>query len=188
MTGPMTQPGWYLDPIVPNTQRYWDGNSWTGYSAPVAPPAAQAMYREPERKSATKAIVIGVISTVVVVALLAALAVPVFFSERKKAVDKDLISDITNASLSLESYYSVNDMYPTTKAVATAPTNQDRIFVSPGNSLTISTDGTTGYCIAGTNPSSNYFSSPRVYDSNKGGLQPKGGTCSTTYVIVYTLP
>ena len=188
MTEPMTPPGWYLDPLVPNTQRHWDGGEWTGHCAPLLAPPAQAVYREPERKSATKVIVIAVVATVVVVALLAGLAVPVFFSQRKKAADKDLTYDITDASLSLESYYSANDTYPTTKAAATAPSNQDQIFVSTDNTLTISTDGTTGYCIAGTNPSSKYASVPRVYDSNKGGLQPDGASCSTVYRNTYTLP
>ncbi|MFA7266255.1 MAG: DUF2510 domain-containing protein [Candidatus Nanopelagicales bacterium] len=26
-------PGWYSDPWAPNTQRYWDGNSWTSHNA-----------------------------------------------------------------------------------------------------------------------------------------------------------
>lgn len=32
-------PGWYADPTMPQTQRYWDGRAWTEHVAPAAPPA-----------------------------------------------------------------------------------------------------------------------------------------------------
>lgn len=31
----MTPPGWYPDPWSPLQQRYWDGNAWTGHTAPA---------------------------------------------------------------------------------------------------------------------------------------------------------
>ena len=33
----MTDPGWYPDPQVPGTQRYWDGNAWTDHTAAGGP-------------------------------------------------------------------------------------------------------------------------------------------------------
>lgn len=33
--------GWYPHPTMAQTQRYWDGTTWTGEVAPVAPPAKQ---------------------------------------------------------------------------------------------------------------------------------------------------
>lgn len=33
--------GWYPDPDGENRQRYWDGDSWTAYFAPIAPPAPE---------------------------------------------------------------------------------------------------------------------------------------------------
>lgn len=32
-----TPPGWYADPQVPRTQRWWDGSSWTSHTRPVGP-------------------------------------------------------------------------------------------------------------------------------------------------------
>jgi type II secretory pathway pseudopilin PulG len=120
---------------------------------------------------------------------LAGIAIPVFFSQRKKAVDKSVISDVTNASLSLESYYSTNNSYPTTAALATG-SNPDKIVVSQGNTLVITTDGTTGYCVFGHNASSNYstLALAKIYDSNKGGLQTDGAPCSSSYSNTVTLP
>lgn len=31
--------GWYPDPEMADTRRYWDGSRWTGHIAAVAPPA-----------------------------------------------------------------------------------------------------------------------------------------------------
>jgi prepilin-type N-terminal cleavage/methylation domain-containing protein len=131
---------------------------------------------------------IELLVVIIIIGILAGIAIPVFFSQRKKAVDKSVVSDVTNASLSLESYYSTNNAYPTTKALATAAANADRIVTSTGDSLTITTDGTTGYCISGSNTASNYAATGKVYDSNKGGLQTDGAPCSTGYTNTITLP
>jgi prepilin-type N-terminal cleavage/methylation domain-containing protein len=131
---------------------------------------------------------IELLVVIIIIGILAGIAIPVFFSQRKKAVDKSVISDVTNASLSLESYYSTNNAYPTSGAQATIAANADRIVVSTGNTLKITTDGTTGYCISGTNPASNYAAAGKIYDSNKGGLQTDGAPCSTGYTNTITLP
>ena len=131
---------------------------------------------------------IELLVVIIIIGILAGIAIPVFFSQRKKAVDKSVVSDVTNASLSLESYYSTNNAYPTSGTQATASTNADKIVVSSGNTLKITTDGATGYCISGTNAASNYATAGKVYDSNKGGLQTDGALCSTSYTNTITLP
>ena len=35
--------GWYPDPGMAQTQRYWDGAAWTAHIAPLAPSAPQQM-------------------------------------------------------------------------------------------------------------------------------------------------
>jgi type II secretion system protein G len=130
---------------------------------------------------------IELLVVIIIIGILAGIAIPVFFSQRKKAVDKSVVSDVTNASLSLESYYSTNNAYPTSQTQA-LNSNPDKIVVSSGNTLVITTDGTTGYCVAGTNPASNYSTTSKIYDSNKGGLQTDGANCSTNYSNTVTLP
>jgi hypothetical protein len=39
-------PGWYLDPVLPATLRWWDGAAWTGYLYPQFPVAAPALPAE----------------------------------------------------------------------------------------------------------------------------------------------
>lgn len=34
--------GWYPDPTMADTQRYWDGSAWTDHRAPATPAAAPA--------------------------------------------------------------------------------------------------------------------------------------------------
>jgi len=134
---------------------------------------------------------IELLVVIIIIGILAGIAIPVFFSQRKKAVDKSVVSDLTNTALALESYYSTNNAYPTTAALATGSANTDKIVKSVGNSLTITTDGTTGYCIAGYNAKSSYTSAvPKVYDSTNGGLQTDNGGCtkSATFTQTVSLP
>ena len=40
-TPPTTPPGWYPDPKMAGTQRYWDGARWTEHAAPMQVVAAR---------------------------------------------------------------------------------------------------------------------------------------------------
>jgi prepilin-type N-terminal cleavage/methylation domain-containing protein len=119
---------------------------------------------------------IELLVVIIIIGILASIAIPVFFSQRKKAVDSSVRSDVTNASLTLESYYATNNKYP-----AAAPTGTDQIVVTAGNKMnvTIASDG-SGYCVFGyATGGSNYTSAaPKIYDSLKGGLQSDTSTCS----------
>lgn len=37
---PPPPPGWYADPVMPGTQRYWDGSAWSEHVAPAGSAAA----------------------------------------------------------------------------------------------------------------------------------------------------
>lgn len=50
---PSTPPGWYPDPKMAGTQRYWDGNRWSDHVAPLAGPTpTQAQTEAFERMKA----------------------------------------------------------------------------------------------------------------------------------------
>lgn len=59
---PTPAPGWYPDPAMAGTQRYWTGEAWSDHVAPISPPSAPGI-------SAWKGI------RIVAVGVLAALAV-----------------------------------------------------------------------------------------------------------------
>lgn len=42
-------PGWYADPAGPGSLRWWDGWSWTAYTAPLSPPLASPLVPAPAR-------------------------------------------------------------------------------------------------------------------------------------------
>lgn len=51
-SAPLPSPGWYIDPAAPSTQRFWDGEGWTGDSIAATPdelrdPALQ--FPQPQR-------------------------------------------------------------------------------------------------------------------------------------------
>lgn len=51
-----TPPGWYADPGVPATERWWDGNAWTAHTRPLgaatAPaPAAPQTHQQPYQQT-----------------------------------------------------------------------------------------------------------------------------------------
>ena len=87
----------------------------------------------------------------------------------------------------MESFHSANNAYPSSGAMAISTAN--RIITSPGNTLTITTDETSGYCIAGWGTDGSYSATePKLYDSRAGGLQPDGKTCSLQYDTSYKIP
>lgn len=68
MRGVSTTPGWYPDPEMVGTQRYWDGGQWTEHRAPVA----TAAQKPPGFWTLTRAIALGI--------LIAAACIAVFYS------------------------------------------------------------------------------------------------------------
>jgi hypothetical protein len=198
--------GWYVDPDRVETQRYWDGHAWTDDRGPLYPGAAltsatEGRPSEAGRTSATSAtrhqswLVIGLVIAVavlavgvgVLIALLAVTGRSTHSDVTRKAVDTLVTSDVVNASLSMESYYVANNRYPTSAALAIS--TAAKIITSPGNTVTITTDGTTGYCIAGWGTDSSYSaSSPKVYDSRAGGIQPAGKGCTQQYDNSFKIP
>jgi type IV pilus assembly protein PilA len=128
---------------------------------------------------------IELLVVIIIIGILAAIAIPVFLSQRQKGYDAGVKSDLRNAATAEESYLTDNDKYTTSvtdlnaegfkqssasdwDATATVPTIS---FVDASGATTTATN--EGYCIEGKSASGHTF----AYNSGKGGLQ--SGTDAT---------
>ena len=139
---------------------------------------------------------IELLVVIIIIGILAAIAIPIFLSQRKKAFEASEKSDARSVAIQMETYYTDNQAYPPTGVVvasATGParvnfltgvagTVTDYVSLSPGNSVkvyetTASPLANGGYCIAVANTNTGKVA---VYDSLAGGLQPATVTACPT--------
>ena len=124
---------------------------------------------------------IELLVVVAIIGILAAIAIPVFLSQRNSARDASVKSDINGVAKVMETLYVQNNAYPATTAALTAGNPQS----SPGNQIVVTlTGGGTGYTIVGCNTDADVA---YTYDSTGGGLDPDGvatATCTTAGITV----
>ena len=124
---------------------------------------------------------IELLVVVAIIGILAAIAIPVFLSQRNSARDASVKSDINGVAKVMETLYVEDNAYPTTTILLEAGNPQ----ISPGNQLVVTlTGGGTGYTIVGCNIDADVA---YTYDSTDGGLNPDGlatATCTTEGVSV----
>jgi type IV pilus assembly protein PilA len=96
---------------------------------------------------------------VLIIGILAAIAIPVFLSQREKAADSATKSDLKNAATVLETYFVDAQTY------VGAP--ETDIQESTGVTVALTDLTATTYCIDGTNSGSD---NTYHYDSTTGGL------------------
>src|SRR5690242_12586343 len=124
---------------------------------------------------------IELLVVMIIIGILAAIAIPVFLNQRKKAVDASMRSDVRNIANNEFSYYVDNNDYVNlTGAVQSYQVGGTNVATSKGNTLVVTrTDKTgatavaagtvaEGFCIVATNPSG---SRSFVYNSQQGGIQ-----------------
>jgi type IV pilus assembly protein PilA len=121
---------------------------------------------------------IELLVVIIIIGILAAIAIPVFLNQRKKAVDASMKSDLRTVANEEETYYTDFQSYKAvTSTVGPPPTaviGADTVTLSPGNTVAVilNTAG-TAYCITATNPKgTNTGTNATVYVSSAGGLQP----------------
>jgi prepilin-type N-terminal cleavage/methylation domain-containing protein len=122
---------------------------------------------------------IELLVVMIIIGILAAIAIPVFLSQRQKGYDASVKSDLRTIANELESYNTDAQAYPTgnitvgtgaTAGVATLGSDTQTVRVSSGNffALTFNT-ALTAYCIVGENQKGTHA---WEYVSDQGGLQP----------------
>lgn len=69
---PAAPPGWYPDPKMVDTKRYWDGQAWTDHAAPAQSASVMVpIQQERQGISAVKGIVIVALGILVAVGVIA---------------------------------------------------------------------------------------------------------------------
>jgi prepilin-type N-terminal cleavage/methylation domain-containing protein len=123
---------------------------------------------------------IELLVVIIIIGILAAIAIPIFLNQRQKGYEASMKSDLRTVANEMETAYTDSGTYPTPSQSGNQVTiGSDTVTLSAGN--TIVPQSGTGvandtYCekITSTKTSTVFF-----YDSDKGGLQPKGTTaCS----------
>ena len=114
---------------------------------------------------------IELLVVIIIIGILAAIAIPVFLNQRKKAVDTSMKSDLRSAANELESIYVDSQAYPVVAAgAAVDAASVPSLKTSPGNVLTFVeavTATSTAYCLTATNPKG---TKAFFYDSDAGGI------------------
>jgi prepilin-type N-terminal cleavage/methylation domain-containing protein len=111
---------------------------------------------------------IELLVVIIIIGILAAVAIPVFFSQREKAFDAAMRSDIHTLAQFEEAYLVDEDSYAQFAELSGAGYD---VRPSTRVSVTVEVVGGVGYCLAATHPLS---ATTWFYDSQAGGLQDKG--------------
>ena len=115
---------------------------------------------------------IELLVVIIIIGILAAIAIPVFLNQRKKAVDASMKSDARTVANEMETAFTDTQTYPVAVPAA--------VKLSPGNAAAVAVSTLkSSYCVtisrtAGSQPGSQ---ATWIYDSNDGGLQAPGGAC-----------
>ena len=115
---------------------------------------------------------IELLVVVVVLAALAAIAIPSYLSQSQKAFDAQMKTSLRSLATNEESFMTTNNRYGT---IAELVGSGATIARSGGVTLTlVKYDPTNGYCLEATHR--NVSGGAWYWDSIAGGLQPSGTT------------
>ncbi len=123
---------------------------------------------------------IELLVVMIIIGILAAIAIPVFLNQRKKAVDASIKSDLRTIANTMETQYTDSQSYPAgfTASAQSFSVGTDTVKVSSNNTFQVYS-GANGFCIKGQNAKSNATGSTYFwYDSVNGGLQSGAPTAT----------
>ncbi|MGL5859444.1 MAG: type II secretion system protein [Angustibacter sp.] len=129
---------------------------------------------------------IELLVVMIIIGILAAIAIPVFLNQRKKAVDSSARSDIRSVANEMETYFTDTQVYvaPTTTTannVTTVTVGSSPVKLSANNAVAavllteagaVTTTPATvaGFCLTVTNPKGDKAVAGIRYNSLTGGL------------------
>jgi len=119
---------------------------------------------------------IELLVVIIIIGILAAIAIPIFLTQRTKGYEAQSESDLRNLAEFEEIYLNDAATYGTISQVQAA---EPTLRISHGVTLSVVRyDGANGYCISATHTET---TTTYYYDSQGGGMQPKGATgCPVT--------
>ena len=134
---------------------------------------------------------IELLVVMIIIGILAAIAIPVFLNQRKKAVDSSIKSDIRSVATAMETYYTDNQAYAAATQSGQAVTigsSSDQVRLSTGNTIAVNlmTSATastttaadaTGFCIRGKNAKGSDSATGFLYNSLTGGFTTTATGC-----------
>ena len=125
---------------------------------------------------------IELLVVMIIIGILAAIAIPVFLSQRQRAVEAGMKSDLRTLANEVETFFVDNQSYP-----AVGDVNVGTTGVVTINGVEIAVDDTAtfvyeltnadgAFCLTNTNTAAD---GTFTYDSNDGGLLAKDVACDT---------
>ena len=125
---------------------------------------------------------IELLVVIIIIGILAAIAIPVFLNQRKKAVDTSMKSDLRTVANEEETYFTDNQKYiavAQNALGAPAVVGTTNVQLTNGNRVTVilgtAAANLSAYCSVITRDATVQPGTQNwVYISNAGGLQPAG--------------
>ena len=108
---------------------------------------------------------VEILIVIAIISILAAIAIPQFISYRTKSVDAQMHSDLRNAAVAMEGYFTANGLYPSSVAVFSALGFQG----TEGVTLSLTNVTTNSYQLTATKPGGSQSSF--TFNSSTGSIQ-----------------
>jgi type IV pilus assembly protein PilA len=126
---------------------------------------------------------IELLVVIIIIGILAAIAIPIFLNQRKKAVEASMKSDARTIATQMETYFTDSQTYPTAITVdgQELSVGDETVVLSPSNAALVyaEEDGPI-FCVAVTSSKTERVV---VYKSDAGGLT--ADTTDTCTVATY---